>query len=75
MPRYVPAHSAVFIETEAQREMVEKFSEEFGKTWKNRVRSYDDMQFAFTYYYFLVHEKIVKNIAEIFDEFDVDKSG
>lgn len=54
--------------------MQDKFFLEFKKTSSNKFRSSNDMQYSFSYFYFLINEKINKNIEEIFDEFDVDGS-
>ena len=35
----------------------------------------DDMQFAFSYFYFLMSEKRVFDVEEMFLELDTDKSG
>lgn len=54
--------------------MQEKFKFEFKKTSNHKVRDSEDMQFAFSYFYFLSSEKRKVSIREIFDIFDTDKS-
>lgn len=39
------------------RSLVSKFPSEFQQTSSNRFRSSSDMQFAFSYYYFIIEEK------------------
>lgn len=36
-------------------EMQEKWKEEWEKTSKHRFRSPEDMQYAFAYYYYVIH--------------------
>ena len=33
------------------------------------------MQYAFSYFYYMVDQKIQKTPGQIFDEFDTDKTG
>lgn len=72
--RYVPAHSPILIDRDIMNELVENFQKEFSITSRNRVRSKDDMQYEFSYYYFIKHEKEFRSAAEIFDQFDTDAS-
>ena len=45
-------------------------------TSSNQLRSGDDLQFAFSYFYFLIHKPPEIEMDEIFkDELDVDKDG
>lgn len=55
--------------------MEDTFLAEFELTERNRFRHNDDMQFGFTYYYFIISETIGRSIYEIFDLFDTDDSG
>lgn len=75
MPRYVPAHSAIMIDKEIMEKMQRNFSKEIGVTAGNRIRNSNDMQFSFTYYYYLIHERDTLDISQIFDIFDTDSSG
>lgn len=52
-----------------------RFSAAFDVTSSHKIRSSNDMQFAFSYYYFLMSEIQTLEIYEIFDIFDVDQSG
>ncbi len=51
------------------------FPQEFDKTSAHRVRHSEDMQFAFSYFYFLMSAVQQLNISEVFDEIDTDHSG
>lgn len=73
--RYVPAHSPIMIEKSIMEDLQTVFKKEFRKTSMNKVRSEDDMQFAFSYYYYVINEKINMSVSEIFDRFDTDNSG
>ncbi len=46
------------------------FPQEFDKTSAHRVRHSEDMQFAFSYFYFLMSAVQQLNISEVFDEID-----
>lgn len=73
--RKVPSHMAHMIDVEVMKRLQEKFPEEFDQTSSHKIRSPDDMQFAFSYFYFLMSEKHEIQPEEHFDMFDVDKSG
>lgn len=55
--------------------MENTFLTEFELTERNRFRHNDDMQFGFSYYYFVISETIERSIYDIFDLFDTDDSG
>ncbi|XP_076277614.1 N-acetylglucosamine-1-phosphate transferase subunits alpha and beta isoform X1 [Lasioglossum baleicum] len=73
--RRVPAHMPHLIDKWIVADMQKKFENEFKKTSSHKVRNSEDMQFAFSYFYFLTSEKCKVPIREIFDAFDTDKSG
>ncbi|XP_044260231.1 N-acetylglucosamine-1-phosphotransferase subunits alpha/beta [Tribolium madens] len=73
--RKVPAHAPIMIDKDIMNEMQRKFQKHFDKTARNRLRSVDDIQFAFSYYYYIIHEKKIAGIDQIFDKFDTDSSG
>ncbi|XP_017756705.1 PREDICTED: N-acetylglucosamine-1-phosphotransferase subunits alpha/beta [Eufriesea mexicana] len=73
--RRVPAHMPHLIDKWIVADMQKKFEHEFKKTSNHKVRNSEDMQFAFSYFYFLTSEKRKMPIEEIFDTFDTDKSG
>ncbi|XP_076687150.1 N-acetylglucosamine-1-phosphate transferase subunits alpha and beta [Andrena cerasifolii] len=73
--RRVPAHMPHLIDKWIVDDMQRKFGHEFKKTSSHKVRNSEDMQFAFSYFYFLASEKQGVPIEEIFDRFDTDRSG
>ena len=52
-----------------------RFRYQFELTSSHKERSVDDMQFAFSYFYFIISESQKRPLSEIFDEFDTDESG
>lgn len=73
--RHVPAHAPILIDRNIIGELQRKFRKEFEITSRNRFRHADDMQFSFSYYYYLMHEQLNLSVGEIFDRFDTDDSG
>lgn len=73
--RRVPAHMPHLLDKQIIIDMHDKFKFEFEKTSSHRVRNSQDMQFAFSYFYYLISEKQQSTAGEIFDKFDTDKSG
>lgn len=73
--RKVLAHVGFLLNVDIIESMLNKFRKEFALTKSHRFREKDDMQYAFTYYHFLMSESRNKSIFEIFDDFDTDKSG
>ncbi|XP_072311225.1 N-acetylglucosamine-1-phosphotransferase subunits alpha/beta [Eucyclogobius newberryi] len=73
--RKVPAHMPHMIDRFIMQELQDVFPEEFDKTSGHRVRHSEDMQFAFSYFYFLMSAQQQINISEVFDEIDTDHSG
>jgi len=75
MARKVPGHMAHMIDRHVVSRMQEIFPVEWDATSSHRVRSSTDMQFAFSYFYFLMSQPQNITIAETFSELDVDESG
>ncbi|XP_044041995.1 N-acetylglucosamine-1-phosphotransferase subunits alpha/beta isoform X1 [Siniperca chuatsi] len=73
--RKVPAHMPHMIDRLIMQELQDTFPEEFDKTSLHRVRHPEDMQFAFSYFYFLMSAQQQLNVSEVFDEIDTDHSG
>ena len=48
---------------------------EFAETSSHKLRSSDDMQFSFSYFYFLMSEKRTMDVTDAFSELDSDQSG
>lgn len=73
--RKVPAHMPHMINKQVMTHMQAVFPNEWDATSSHRIRSLTDMQFAFSYFYFLMSHPRNITISEIFDELDVDASG
>lgn len=73
--RKVPAHMPHMIDRLVMQELQDMFPHEFDKTSAHRVRHSEDMQFAFSYFYFLMSAQQQLNVSEVFDEIDTDHSG
>ncbi|XP_061662989.1 N-acetylglucosamine-1-phosphotransferase subunits alpha/beta isoform X2 [Syngnathoides biaculeatus] len=73
--RKVPAHMPHMIDRLVMQELQDTFPDDFDQTSGHRVRHPDDMQFAFSYFYFLMSTQQQLNVSEVFDEVDTDHSG
>lgn len=73
--RKVPAHMPHLIDKHAMAELQDIFSVEWDVTSSHKVRSPDDMQFAFSYYYYLLGAVVLVDEGLLFDEIDTDHSG
>ncbi|XP_076255866.1 N-acetylglucosamine-1-phosphotransferase subunits alpha/beta-like isoform X3 [Rhynchophorus ferrugineus] len=73
--RRVPAHAPIMIERDIMQKLQDTFPTEYEITERNIFRQADDIQFGFSYYYFLMSETEKFTISNIFDEFDSDHSG
>lgn len=74
MPRQVPAHAPIMIDREIMEELQIKLAKQFEITSGNKFRRANDIQFAFSYYYYVVHESLERSVEDIFDGFDTDES-
>ncbi|XP_056133052.1 N-acetylglucosamine-1-phosphotransferase subunits alpha/beta [Lampris incognitus] len=73
--RKVPAHMPHMIDRLIMQELQDIFPKEFDKTSAHRVRHSEDMQFAFSYFYFLMSALQHLSVSQVFDEIDTDHSG
>lgn len=73
--RRVPAHMPHFIQREIMEALQAEFKEEFDMTSSHKVRASNDMQFAFSYFYYLMSEKNSMVLEELFSRLDTDRSG
>lgn len=73
--RKVPAHMPHMINKEVMHALQERYPEEFDRTSSNKLRSSDDMQFSFSYFYFLMSERQEMDLERAFYQLDTDKSG
>ncbi|XP_066905780.1 N-acetylglucosamine-1-phosphotransferase subunits alpha/beta isoform X2 [Halyomorpha halys] len=73
--RKVPAHMPHLIDKAILKSLHSKFQKQFEETSSHRFRSANDMQFAFSYFQFILSEREILSDYEIFDKFDTDNSG
>ncbi|GAB1598387.1 N-acetylglucosamine-1-phosphotransferase subunits alpha/beta-like isoform X1 [Argonauta hians] len=73
--RKVPAHMPHMIDKNIMAELQSIFPEQWAITSSHKVRSSDDMQFAFSYFYYLIGATENVTAEQIFDEMDTDVSG
>ncbi|XP_033105239.1 N-acetylglucosamine-1-phosphotransferase subunits alpha/beta-like isoform X2 [Anneissia japonica] len=73
--RKVPAHMPHMIDVDIMNELQDEFEDEFEATSSHQLRHSQDMQFAFSFMYFMMSQTKEVNISEIFAEFDTDSSG
>ncbi|CAD5119659.1 DgyrCDS8253 [Dimorphilus gyrociliatus] len=73
-PRKVPAHMAHMIDRNVMYELQEIFRKEWDDTSSRKIRSSKDMQFSFTYFYYLMSAQNNFSISEIFNQIDTDSS-
>lgn len=63
------------INKEVMHALQERYPEEFVCTSSNKLRSSNDMQFSFSYFYFLMSERQEMDLEKTFHQLDTDKSG
>lgn len=72
--RKVPAHAPYFFNKHIIRRLWDKFSHELSTTSSHRIRSQVDMQFPFSYFYFLMNDNITIDAIKFIQKFDTDNS-
>ena len=72
--RKVIAHMPHLIDLNIFNQMHAKFSDQWSLTSSHKLRSAEDMQYEFSYFHFLISEKLEFYVSNIFDEFDTDES-
>lgn len=70
--RKVPAHMPHFVDLEIMEALHSRFPDEFERTSAARFRRGDDMQFAFSYYYYVMSEVDEFNATRLFNEYDLN---
>ncbi|KAJ8374043.1 hypothetical protein SKAU_G00046230 [Synaphobranchus kaupii] len=73
--RKVPAHMPHMIDRLVMQGLQDMFPAEFDLTSSHKVRHSEDMQFAFSYFYYLMSALQQLNVSQVFDEIDTDRSG
>mmetsp|Transcript_10120 Transcript_10120/g.24916 ORF Transcript_10120/g.24916 Transcript_10120/m.24916 type:complete len:995 (-) Transcript_10120:135-3119(-) len=74
--RKAPAHMPHMIDKNIMAELQATFPDEFGATSSHRFRDSGDMQFSFSYFYYLMNEKPAFDLDKLFAEkLDLNKDG
>ena len=74
--RKVPAHMPHMIDRDVMDELQDKYEKEFWYTGQQKFRTSADMQFAFSYFHWVINRKSKINIENIFrSEIDTDQNG
>lgn len=73
--RKVPAHMPHMVDVDVINNMQTQFWRYFDVTSSHKIRRTDDMQFAFSYAYYLMDVPARMNMSIVFDELDTDASG
>lgn len=73
--RKVLAHVGFLLEKSIIESMMIKFNQEIKKTQSHRFRDAEDLQYAFTYYNFLISENYNQTPNQLFNQFDTDESS
>ena len=73
--RKAAAHMPLAINKTIMQEMQDMFPEEWERTSSHRFRATDDMQYAFSYMYFVRQQRREMDIHRVFRELDRDKDG
>ena len=75
LARKVPAHMPHFVDRDIISEMQSRFWTYFNTTSGHKIRHPEDMQFAFSYNYYMIGVKDNVNISTVFEDVDTDHSG
>lgn len=73
--RKVPAHMGHFVQRAVLQRLIDTFPAHWATTSSHVFRASDDMQFAFSYFYFLINERRAWEWPAVFEGLDADASG
>lgn len=73
-PRKVPGHMPHFLDVRVLHELESHFSKQWRQTSQHRIRSSNDLQYAFAYFYFLMSERVNRTLPDWLSTFDSDRS-
>ena len=73
--RKVPAHMPHFIQRPVMVSLQDDMWEHYDRTSSHQVRASNDMQFAFSYFYYLMSEKQDMDLKDAYRQLDTDKTG
>ncbi|KAF2077558.1 hypothetical protein CYY_001176 [Polysphondylium violaceum] len=74
-PRKVPAHMPHMIDVDVMNEIQEKWSEQWDETSSHSLRNSKDMQYAFSFFYYIIHKKVPYNITQVWGQLDGNRDG
>jgi len=75
-PRKVPAHMPHYLQKSIIQDMQDKWPAQFDETSTHKLRSPRDMQFAFAYFYFMIHQRVEFNYTQVWYKYlDSDLNG
>lgn len=72
--RHVPAHMPHYLQKSVIERMQVLWEKEFDETSSHNMRASNDMQYAFSYFYYYMHERLPYNFTEVFEN-DLDVNG
>ena len=73
--RLAISHMPHLIDKDIFATLKAKFFEEWDMTSSHQLRQHDDMQFAFSYFHYLISEKEEFDIHKVFHLYDTDNTG
>ena len=73
--RLAISHMPHLIDKDIFASLKTKFFEEWDMTSSHQLRQHDDMQFAFSYFHYLISEKEEFDIHKVFHLYDTDNTG
>lgn len=74
--RRVPAHMPHFLQRPVLERMVNLWKDEFDMTSSHQTRAGDDMQYAFSYFYYYMGERMPYNFTDVWNtEMDTNHDG
>jgi len=74
-PRKVPAHMPHMIDVDVMNEIQSKWPEQWDETSSHSLRNSKDMQYAFSFFYYIIHKKVSYNITAVWDQLDGNRDG
>jgi len=73
--RRVLAHMPFLVNRTIVNQLHQRFPAEYNTTSSNRFRNSNDMQFAFSYYYYIIHTKHNQTISNFLTDVDLNNDG
>ena len=73
--RLAISHMPHLIDKNVMNSLKTKFQKEWASTSSHQLRQHNDMQFAFSYFHYLISEKEEFDIQKVFHQYDTDHSG